>query len=568
MSSNHIFARALRLAKQDAAAEALFASKAGRRLAQPKVDPLVFVSVGTESAGLPGNGRKAGPVLQGIQRVTVGQSLNVIFKLPGFDGWIKATAKVVWLGGSANAAGLKFVDIPGESRRVVDNWLSMRAEASRQSVATGSPAEAKNIALPPSREFQLDSYQIALPVEAIEVIPGPQAFRPVLMQAVAQSSSRNSVAVVQPNVEKSVPSVKKVEKSIFSVEKSVAAPHFFETATSSPAPVQPAVSQEVSHRQRTGTQPFALALAALIGMFVVAGVIFWHSQGELSPRPASAQRAQPAVPVEAAALPDAPIEANQSFSAAPRAESVVASDVASVVPSTTAMQSAAKAEKLQKLAAPVATNRSLSAAVRPVVNRPAPGQQIARKTPPSAPILPAANSGSAAVISTPTPAVAAPASSISERPSPSEPAVPSATAGKESLPAVVLASNSETATGSVEVISDPYPSIRAPADGASRASRPVALTIGHLVSKIEPVYPPDALRQRISGTVKLHVVRGLDGRVESASVTDGPAPLRDAALHAVQQWRYEPTLLGSAPVGAEEDVAVVFRITTPSHPAN
>ena len=106
-----------------------------------------------------------------------------------------------------------------------------------------------------------------------------------------------------------------------------------------------------------------------------------------------------------------------------------------------------------------------------------------------------------------------------------------------------------------------------PAGQKSRGARPATLTIGHLVSRVEPVYPTDALRQRISGTVKVHVVLGIDGRIETALVIDGPVQLREAALHAVQQWRYEPTLLGSSPVEAEEYIMLVFRITT-SHPAN
>jgi hypothetical protein len=45
-------------------------------------------------------------------------------------------------------------------------------------------------------------------------------------------------------------------------------------------------------------------------------------------------------------------------------------------------------------------------------------------------------------------------------------------------------------------------------------------------------------------------------------------PLRNAALQAVQQWRYQPTLLGSTPVEAEEDVTIVFRMTNASRPPN
>ena len=132
-------------------------------------------------------------------------------------------------------------------------------------------------------------------------------------------------------------------------------------------------------------------------------------------------------------------------------------------------------------------------------------------------------------------------------------------------PAAATAVNSETPTGSIEVIPDLYPSIRMPAQSKTKPSAPAALTIGRLISKIEPIYPADALRQRISGSVKLHIVLGADGRVETATVADGPTQLSNAALQAVKQWRYEPTLLGTAPVEAEEDITVIFRIASSSH---
>jgi protein TonB len=126
-----------------------------------------------------------------------------------------------------------------------------------------------------------------------------------------------------------------------------------------------------------------------------------------------------------------------------------------------------------------------------------------------------------------------------------------------------------SAAGSIEIIPDPYPSIRVPAESKARLSRPgTSLQIGRLVSKAEPVYPPEALRQRMAGTVKVHVVIGANGAVEKAEPLNGPALLEEAALRAVQQWRYEPTMLGSAAIEVEEDIAVVFRITSPPPAAN
>lgn len=72
----------------------------------------------------------------------------------------------------------------------------------------------------------------------------------------------------------------------------------------------------------------------------------------------------------------------------------------------------------------------------------------------------------------------------------------------------------------------------------------------------------------MAGTVKVHAVIGANGTVEKAEPLNGPALLEESALRAVQQWRYEPTMLGSEAIEVEEDITVVFRITTPPPAAN
>lgn len=125
------------------------------------------------------------------------------------------------------------------------------------------------------------------------------------------------------------------------------------------------------------------------------------------------------------------------------------------------------------------------------------------------------------------------------------------------------------ATGSVEIISDPYPSIRMPVGSQGPASRlGTSLQIGRLATKVEPTYPVEALRQKVAGTIKLHVVIGANGVVQSAEVTDGPALLADAALRAVKQWRYDPTMLGATAIEVDEGVTLVFRIANSPAPTN
>jgi hypothetical protein len=59
-----------------------------------------------------------------------------------------------------------------------------------------------------------------------------------------------------------------------------------------------------------------------------------------------------------------------------------------------------------------------------------------------------------------------------------------------------------------------------------------------------------------------------DGSIARVDLLDGPAYLTEAAKIAVQQWSYEPTLVGGNAVEAEENISIVFRIANPSPSAN
>ncbi len=78
-----------------------------------------------------------------------------------------------------------------------------------------------------------------------------------------------------------------------------------------------------------------------------------------------------------------------------------------------------------------------------------------------------------------------------------------------------------------------------------------------LIHTISPMYPPLNYK-RVDGTVVLHVLIGKNGAVKSAQYVSGPDNLRDSAVKAVLQWRYEPTLVNGAPVEVDTTVSVVF----------
>jgi TonB family protein len=48
----------------------------------------------------------------------------------------------------------------------------------------------------------------------------------------------------------------------------------------------------------------------------------------------------------------------------------------------------------------------------------------------------------------------------------------------------------------------------------------------------------------VAGAVKVEAIVDTSGNVAAARVISGPPQLRDAALNAVQQWRYRPYVQG------------------------
>ena len=83
------------------------------------------------------------------------------------------------------------------------------------------------------------------------------------------------------------------------------------------------------------------------------------------------------------------------------------------------------------------------------------------------------------------------------------------------------------------------------------------------IKKVQPAYPAIAQSARVSGVVILEAVIGVDGRVADAHVLRSIPLLDQAALDAVKQWEYTPTLLNGAPVPVIMTVTVTFMLPPP-----
>jgi TonB family protein len=80
------------------------------------------------------------------------------------------------------------------------------------------------------------------------------------------------------------------------------------------------------------------------------------------------------------------------------------------------------------------------------------------------------------------------------------------------------------------------------------------------VRDMPPVYPPIAQSARVQGVVIVEATIGENGVVRDARILRSIPLLDEAALEAVRQWVFEPTLLNGVPVPVIMTVTVQFRL--------
>jgi TonB family protein len=102
---------------------------------------------------------------------------------------------------------------------------------------------------------------------------------------------------------------------------------------------------------------------------------------------------------------------------------------------------------------------------------------------------------------------------------------------------------------------------------ATRAAANRRLKVGRAVKPpkklvdVKPDYPDEAQAAGIEGTIVLTIVIGTDGSVIEAGVLRSVPELDQAAIDAVRQWQFEPTLLNGEPIEVEMNVVVNFTLS-------
>jgi TonB family protein len=79
-----------------------------------------------------------------------------------------------------------------------------------------------------------------------------------------------------------------------------------------------------------------------------------------------------------------------------------------------------------------------------------------------------------------------------------------------------------------------------------------------LVHSVDPVYPPEAVAQKLQGPVVLQAMIGRDGSVEDLKIVRGYFVLGRAAITAVKQWHFQPYILNGHPAETQTVLTVNF----------
>jgi TonB family protein len=79
-----------------------------------------------------------------------------------------------------------------------------------------------------------------------------------------------------------------------------------------------------------------------------------------------------------------------------------------------------------------------------------------------------------------------------------------------------------------------------------------------LLRAVQPIYPPDAMRNYITGDVRIEAEVDKQGHIGAMKIILGPKQFRQVAMDALRQYEYEPARQGGKPVASKVTVTIKF----------
>jgi TonB family protein len=131
-----------------------------------------------------------------------------------------------------------------------------------------------------------------------------------------------------------------------------------------------------------------------------------------------------------------------------------------------------------------------------------------------------------------------------------------ASSGSAVQPAVSKTSPAPTLAGKGHMV---RPTSRATTQHIAASPVQSVMVPPKLIKSVRAVVSLDDLRDFETGNVVIEAVVGTEGEVHFVRVISGPPSLRDAAIEAVKQYRYEPAIRNGQPVPEHVDITIRFR---------
>lgn len=567
-----------------------------------RVLSLEYIDLGSSNGGILLNLSEGGMYVQAVAGLSSDDLPQISFRLPDSGYVVKTSAQIAWIGESKKDAGIQFVNLPEEARLKIREWVALEHP----------PVQSAN-------ELATDVAQVRKKTERLLEMPPPGLAKKLSkpQEVSARISQAQDGALVAP------PSAASVERPApTAVELLHLSGPILQKRLGELNRIGKVANADVSSPDLVRSQSWRGLVAAIVIVVLLSFVAGWVVAGpggrkqllnmfdrQQNNASGETQNSSPSPSSDAAAenIPPAPTvndtsqQPVQQSPSAPLVTSTASEKSQTAKPNGIAQPSPTHAKGSDLSAANLSTPPTQKPAA-PVAHLNAPPSTLAdanRTARPSQPLTSSAASNSSSapaqnkpqeIRSTPTqtvpPVTTAPGSNSAAKNSPSpaasnsspqpptntvasqspnpnpNPAATQPLAHADSAPAVAKPpAPVEIVKGTVSVSASPFPSIRVPPEMKSQVSKQGAsLQLGQLISRVEPVYPEDAERQRIEGVVKLHVIIDRDGNIQNIDQMTGPPLLEAAAANAVRQWRYKPISLGGQPVEAGLDVTVVFRL--------
>ena len=578
--------------------------RAADRRTHPRVEirHFAYIELDQDNGGLILNISEGGIAIQAPEIIAGLVFPNMRFRLPKSEKWIDAAGKLIWEKTSRKEAGIQFVDLSEDARLQIQSWIYSAGfrsdlptergrfkivwEAQGPKPAAEDPSEIavssqfdsmfpSEKSLPPEKRVSADlSPSDALrPKAASNVNPAPARrhtqntpLSEVAAPSIGAGTAKEADRVPGPHqyfdpVSESA-NIGNLRAALRPPESSIGNPFSPEPKdgdTVSGFGYQPTPFEEPFGKGWIVVSAGVLVLLAIGGVMAIGpanvkSILLHHAfskagvVGPSLPPSASQKTTEDPAAANRSSLPDSsvpepvPVPDSQGPERAPSASTPVVNPAA--VPDAAGTPSAKRqgysglSESAESIEAKVRQFQLEHSQTGDAGFRPVPAQRIADSGMPRPQQV---------VSSPPTErTLGAPARVESQAHNSSVATAPAGDVGPQQ----------SYGPPGVFAISSHFLSIQGKADSQPDSS----LQIGKLLSFRQPSFPIEAVRARVEGTVILRATVNQIGTVESVQLVSGPPLLVPAAIDAVRQWRYGPTILDGRAVESLEEITVTFHL--------